>query len=177
MRAALDLAREVGYVKLSIEGVAVRAGVGKHTVYRRWDSKGQLFLDSLLSLNGPVLDYRDTGDIKADLRRQIYAAVDLLGTPPWGPLYQALLGEAQHDPAVSVSLNERFIRPQTEKTVARLRAAQEQGQVSPDFDLDLVMSILSGPLYFQFLVTREPITHAYVDRVLEALFTGLGPRP
>src|SRR5689334_736742 len=98
MRATLDLAREVGYAKLSIEGVASRAGVGKHTIYRRWPSKGLLFHDALLTLNEPVLDYPDTGDVMADLRRQIHGTVDLLGTPPWGPLYQALLGEAQHDP-------------------------------------------------------------------------------
>lgn len=176
MRATLDLASEVGYAKLSIEAVAARAGVGKHTIYRRWPSKGLLFHDSLLSLNEPVLDYPDTGDVMADLRQQIHAVADLLGTPPWGPLYQALVGEAQHDPAVAASLNERFIRPQTEKTVARLRTAKEQGQISPDFDLDLAMAILSGPLYFRFLITQEPVTHDYIDRTVEALFAGMGPR-
>ncbi|MEV0676011.1 TetR/AcrR family transcriptional regulator [Actinosynnema sp. NPDC050436] len=177
MRAALDVALEAGYARLSIEAVAARAGVGKHAVYRRWTSKGLLFLDSILSLNEPALDYPDTGDVRADLRHQIHAAVDLLGAPPWGPLYRALLGEAQHDPAVAAGLVERFIRPQAEKTEARLRTAREQGQVSADFDLDLAMSILSGPLYFQFMITQEPVTHAYVDRVLDALFAGLGPRP
>ena len=177
MRATLDLAREAGYAKLSIEAVAARAGVGKHTIYRRWPSKGLLFLDSLLSRNEPMLDYPDTGDVVADLRRQIHAVVDLLGTPPWGPLYQALVGEAQHDPAVAASLNERFIRPQAEKTVARLEAAKERGQISPDFDLELAMAILSGPLYFRFLIIQEPVTHDYVDRILQALFAGLEPRP
>jgi AcrR family transcriptional regulator len=177
MQAALEVARETGYAKLSIEGVAARAGVGKHTVYRRWSSKGLLFLDSLLSLSGPDLDYPDTGDVLTDLRQQIHAAVDLLATPPWDALYRALLGEAQHDPAVAAGLNERFIRPQAEKTITRLRIAQEQGHVSPDFDLDLAMSILSGPLYFQFLVTQEPITREYVDRTLDALFAGMEPRP
>jgi AcrR family transcriptional regulator len=176
MRATLDLAREAGYAKLSIEGVAARAGVGKHTVYRRWPSKGLLFLDSLLTRNEPVLDYPDTGDVMTDLRLQTHAAVDLLGTPPWGPLYQALIGEAQHDPAVAAALNERFIRPQTERTVSRLKAAKEQGQISADFDLDLAMAILSGPLYFTFLVTQEPVTHDYVDRVYQALFDGMRPR-
>ena len=176
-RATLELAREVGYAKLSIEGVASRAGVGKHTIYRRWPSKGLLFLDALLSANEPVLDYPDTGDIVADLRRQISAVVDLLGTPPWGPLYQALVGEAQHDPAVAASLNERFIRPQAEKTIARLEAGRALGQISPDFDLDLAMAILSGPLYFRFLISQEPVTHDYVDRILRALFAGIGPRP
>ncbi|MGW0586562.1 TetR/AcrR family transcriptional regulator [Streptosporangium sp. NPDC002607] len=176
MKATLALAQESGYAKLSIEAVAARAGVGKHTIYRRWPSKGLLFLDSLLSLNEPALDYPDTGDVMADLRRQIYAAVDLLGNPPWGPLYRALVGEAQHDPMVAAGLSERFIRPQADKTIIRLKAAQKQGQVSPDFDLDLAMAILSGPLYFRLLITQEPMTHDYVDRILEALFAGMRPR-
>ncbi|TMR27237.1 TetR/AcrR family transcriptional regulator [Nonomuraea zeae] len=176
MQATLALAQEIGYARLSIEAVAARAGAGKHTIYRRWPSKGLLFLDSLLSLNEPVLDYPDTGDVLADLREQIYAAVDLLASPPWGPLYRALIGEAQHDPAVAAALNDRFIRPQTDKTIARLKTAQDQGQVSPDLDLDLVMAILSGPLYFGLLITQESMTHDYIDRVLDALFTGMSPR-
>ncbi len=99
MRTTLELGgQEVGYAKLSIEAIATRAGVGKHTVYRRWPSKGALLLDSLLSLSDAVLDYADTGDVVADLRKQIYAAVDLLARAPFRPLFQALVGEAQHDP-------------------------------------------------------------------------------
>lgn len=176
MQAALALAQEGGYAKLSMEAVAARAGVGKHTIYRRWPSKGLLFLDSLLSLNEPVLEFPNTGDVLADVRQQAYAAVDLLANPPWGPLYQALVGEAQHDPAVAAGLIERFIRPQADRTISRLKAAQDQGQVSPGLDLDLVMAILSGPLYFRLLITQEPMTHDYVDRVFEALFAGLSPR-
>ncbi|WP_433247519.1 TetR/AcrR family transcriptional regulator [Streptosporangium sp. CA-135522] len=176
MRTTLDLAQEVGYAKLSIEAVAARAGVGKHTIYRRWPSKGALFLDSVLSLNETALDYPDTGDVMADLREQIYAAVDLLGRPPLGPLYQALVGEVQHNPAVAAELNDRFITPQADKTVARLKAARDQGQLAPDFDLDLAMEILSGPLYFRVLIAQQPLTHDYVDRMLEALFAGMRPR-
>jgi AcrR family transcriptional regulator len=177
MRTTLDLAVEVGYAKLTIEGVASRAGVGKHTVYRRWPSKGLLFLDSLLSLNEPALDYPDTGDFAADLRQQTYAAVDLLGSPPWNTLFRALVAEAQHDPAVAAGLNERFIRPQADKTIARLRIAKDHGQVAPDIDLDLAMTLLSGPLYFTFLISQQPLTHEYIDRVQHALLTGLSPRP
>ncbi|MCK2220469.1 TetR/AcrR family transcriptional regulator [Actinomadura sp. ATCC 31491] len=175
MRTTLELGQEIGYAKLSIEAVAARAGAGKHTIYRRWPSKGALLLDSLLSLNEAGLDYPDTGDIAADLRVQIHAAVDLLAGPPFGPLFRALIGEAQHEPQVAAALNERFIGPQADKTVARLRAARDQGQLSPQFDLELAMAILSGPLYFQLLITQEPLTHEYVDRILDALFTGIGP--
>lgn len=176
VRATLDLAREVGYAKLSIEAVAARAGVGKHTVYRRWPSKGALFLDAVFSLNESGFGHRDTGDVVADLREQMERAVNLLGRPPWGPLYQDLVGEAQHDPEVAAALNRRFIEPQTADTVARLRAAKEQGQLAPDFDLDVAMDILSGPLYYRLLITQEPLTVDYIDRVLRALFGGMSPR-
>jgi AcrR family transcriptional regulator len=177
MRAALDLAREVGYAKLSIEAVAARAGVGKHTVYRRWPSRGLLFLDAVLSLNTAGLDHRDTGDIVADLREVMTRAADLLGRPPWGPLYQDLIGEAQHDPEVAAALNRRFIEPQTANTLARLTAARDQGQLAPDFDLDLAFEILSGPLYYRLLITQQPLTHDHIDRVLQAVFAGMSPRP
>ncbi|MFI1680579.1 MULTISPECIES: TetR/AcrR family transcriptional regulator [unclassified Streptomyces] len=174
MRTTLELGQEIGYAKLSIEAIAARAGAGKHTIYRRWPSKGALLLDSLLSLHRSTLNFTDTGDIVADLRSQMHAAIDLLASPPFGPLYQALVGEAQGDPQVAAALNERFITPLTELTVARLKTAKDQGQLSPDFDLDLAMAILSGPLYFQFLITQEPLTHAYADRIVDALFAGMG---
>ncbi|QKW37527.1 TetR/AcrR family transcriptional regulator [Actinomadura sp. NAK00032] len=176
MRTALDLAGESGYAKLSIEAVAARAGVSKHTIYRRWPSRGLLFLDAVLSLNTAGLDHADTGDIVADLRDVMTRAADLLGRPPWGPLFRDLIGEAQHDPEVADALNRRFIQPQTADTVARLRAAKEQGQIDHDVDLDLAMEILSGPLFFRLLITGEPLTDAYIDHVLRAVFTGMAPR-
>jgi AcrR family transcriptional regulator len=176
-RTTLELAQEVGFAKLSIEGVAARAGVGKHTIYRRWPSKGALFLDALLPIDERVLNFANTGDIEADLRTQAYASVDLLAQPPFGPLYAALLGEAQHDPAVGAAHNERFMAPQTQKLRERLEIAQEQGQLSPEFDLDLAMPIFSGALYFQLLVTQEPLTHEYVDRMFATLFAGMRPKP
>lgn len=175
MRTALEAGQELGYAKLSMEVIASRAGVGKHTVYRRWSSKGALLLDALLALGGTDLDYPDTGDLRADLRTQIHGAVDLLAASPLSPLFKALVAEAQHAPDVAAALNERFIAPQAEKTVARLNAGRAQGQLSADFDLDLAMSLLSGPLYFRLLVTQEPLTHDYVNRILDALFTGMGP--
>ncbi|MFC5827327.1 TetR/AcrR family transcriptional regulator [Nonomuraea insulae] len=177
MQTALDLAREVGYAKLSMEAVATRAGVGKDTIYRRWPSKALLFLDAVLSSRITGLEHPDTGDIVADLREVMIRAVDLLAQPPWGPLYQELIGEAQHNPEVAAALNERFIQPQTADTLARLKTAEEQGQLAPEFDLDLAFEVLSGPLYFRLLITHQPMTPDYIDRLLQAVFAGMGPQP
>ncbi|TDC75455.1 TetR/AcrR family transcriptional regulator [Actinomadura sp. 7K507] len=177
MRATLDLALEAGYAKLSIEAVATRAGVGKHTIYRRWPSKGMLFLDAVLSMNTEGLAHRDTGDIVADTREVMIKATELLTGPPWAPLYRALLGEAQHDPKVAAGHKERFIQRQSDDFLRRLQTAKDQGQIASDFDLELAMDLLSGALYYRFLCTQEPITRDYIDRVLNAAFTGMAPRP
>lgn len=175
MKATLDLAREVGYAKLSIEAVATRAGVGKHTVYRRWPSKGLLFHDSLMALNDPATVRPDTGDIKEDLRQILHSTVDLMASPEWGPLYRALLGEAQQDPAVAASLKERFLDPATERMRTRVEAARRHGQIDAGFDADLAMELLAGPMYYRYLVSQEPLTYERFDRILDIVFEGLAP--
>jgi AcrR family transcriptional regulator len=39
--ATRTLLRDVGYQQLTMEAVALRAGVGKPTLYRRWHSKAE----------------------------------------------------------------------------------------------------------------------------------------
>jgi AcrR family transcriptional regulator len=79
LTAALDLVEESGYAKLSIEGIAARAGVGKQTIYRWWPSKGAVLLDALLALSedqeGEVLSLPDTGDLAADLKLVLRATI------------------------------------------------------------------------------------------------------
>src|SRR3954452_824138 len=84
LRVTLDLAAEVGYAGLTIEAVARRAGVGKHTVYRRWPSKAALLLDALSRVWTTDLDYHDTGDVRADLREQFLRSAPALASPPIG---------------------------------------------------------------------------------------------
>ncbi|WP_218021292.1 TetR/AcrR family transcriptional regulator [Nocardia crassostreae] len=171
LKVTLDLAQEVGYAKLSIEGIAARAGVGKHTVYRRWPSKGALFLDALLSSIEEDLSYPDTGDVVADLRTQMLSATNVLARPPYNTLYAALVGEAQHDPAIAKTLHERFIEPQARRTIDRLCSAQEKGQLPPDLDLEMALTVLYGPLYFIFLLTPETLSADHVNRLLDTVLT------
>ena len=47
LAATLELLAEAGVAGLSMDVLAQRAGVGKATIYRRWDSKEALILDAL----------------------------------------------------------------------------------------------------------------------------------
>jgi AcrR family transcriptional regulator len=176
LTAALDLVGEVGYAKLSIEGIAARAGVGKQTIYRWWPSKGAVLFDAVLAGaedEGGETALPDTGDLEADLKTVLRATVDGLNDPAQDRLLRALSVEIVQDPQLAVLYAERLDGPMKEAKKARLRAAQEAGQLPADLDLDVAVEMIWSPLTARWLHRTGPLTHAYADAVVEAALNGL----
>ena len=125
LKAALELVEEVGYAKLSIEGIAARAGVGKQTIYRWWPSKGAVLFDAVLDLAEADGDAAlpDTGDLEADLKLVLRATVDEFNDPRRDRLLRALALEIAGDPALAKLYAERLDGPLHERKKARLRSA------------------------------------------------------
>ncbi len=177
LAAALDQVAEVGYAKLSIEGIAAAAGVGKQTIYRWWPSKGAVLLDSLLGLSegqdGEVVALPDTGDLEADLKLVLRATVDELNNPRYDGPMRALAAETQRDPALAAACAERLDEPLKVLKRQRLRSAQEAGHLPPDVDLDLASDLIWGPLMSRWLQRSGSLTHEYAERVVERALNGL----
>ena len=167
LQVTLDLAAEVGYAGLTIEAVARRAGVGKHTIYRRWPSKAALLLDALSRVWTTDLDYHDTGDVRADLREQFLRSAPALSTPPIGPVYRALIAEAQSDPARRATLHERFLLTVERHTLDRITRAQHAGELVADVDLEFAAEVLCGTLYYRSLLSTRVIDEDTVDDLLD----------
>lgn len=179
--AAFELAGEVGYAKLSIEGIAARAGVGKQTIYRWWPSKGAVLFDAVLSLTegqegADSVALPDTGDLEADLKLVLRATVDEFADPAYDRPLRALSIEITNDPALAALYAERLEGPMNELKKARLRAAQEAGQLPADLDLDVAVDLIWSPLLSRWLHRSGPLTHAYADAVVETALRGLYAR-
>ncbi|MEU7877365.1 TetR/AcrR family transcriptional regulator [Microbispora bryophytorum] len=179
LTAAFDLVGEVGYAKLSIEGIAARAGVGKQTIYRWWPSKGAVLFDAFLMLSEGEDDSAalpDTGDLEADLKAVLRATVAELNDPRYDEPMRALSTEILHDPALAAAYAERLDGPMKELKKQRLRSAQRAGQLSGDLDLDVAIEMLWGPLLNRWLQRSGPLTPDYADTVVETALHGLRPR-
>ncbi|WP_169985382.1 TetR/AcrR family transcriptional regulator [Microbispora sp. H10836] len=179
LTAAFELVGEVGYAKLSIEGIAARAGVGKQTIYRWWPSKGAVLFDAFLMLSEGEDDSAalpDTGDLEADLKTVLRATVAELNDPRYDEPMRALNTEILHDPALAATYAERLDRPMKELKKQRLRSAQRAGQLSGDLDLDVAIEMLWGPLLNRWLQRSGPLTPEYADSVVETALNGLRPR-
>jgi len=171
LKAAFELCQEHGFGRLTIEAIAARAGVGKTTIYRWWPSTGAVILDVFLDTVMERTDITDTGDARADMRHQVRALADVLADAEIGPHIAGLVGEAQTNAALANQLDERLVQPARTALHERLTAAQRDGQIRPDIDIDVTADALFAPIWFRLLVTRDHISETYADAVVDAVIT------
>ena len=174
--AALALCRDQGYAKVTIEAIAARAGVGKQTIYRWWPSKGAVVLDAFERVAAEI-PVPDTGDVLADMRTFLTNVVTLFTDDNFGPHLGALIGEAQHDPAVRTALLEQYLKPRRAAVADRLRLAQQHGQLPGELDLTAVLEVIFGALYHRLLLRNGPLDQAYAHFVAEIVLGGCSAQP
>ena len=179
LAAARALVTEEPYEKVTVEAIAARAGVGKQTIYRRWPSKSAIVVAALLALSedadGQSVTLPDTGDLRADLGLVMRATAEEFSDPSFGKLIRALNTEIANDAALAAEYREKLAGPLDEAKKARLRSAQQAGQLAPDADLDLVLDMLYAPLFLRWLHRSGPLTAAYADSLVDATLRAFGP--
>lgn len=179
LAATRELIAESGYAKVSIEAIAARAGVGKQTIYRWWPSKGAVIFDSFLALSesaeGAGIELPDTGDLAADLKLVLRATAAEFADPEFERPVRALNSALIHDPELAARYRETLAHPVDEAKKARLRSAQESGQLDPAADLDLVLEMLYAPLFQRWLLRTGPLTDEYADALVENTLRAFRP--
>src|SRR3954447_10880367 len=66
LRAAADELRDAGYVGLTMDRVARRAGTNKNAIYRRWPNRAALGLAAYRQLVATDRQIPDTGELRGD---------------------------------------------------------------------------------------------------------------
>jgi AcrR family transcriptional regulator len=146
----------VGYARMSIEGIARRAGVGKTAVYRRWRSKLHLVLDVVSALAVQGLPVPDTGSLEGDLRLLYEFTSRALRHPVASQIIPDLQAEAARNPEIAEAMQKALREGQDGVASKIVVAAAERGEVDGDLDRDLALDLISGPLYWRSVVIRSP---------------------
>src|SRR3984957_14831848 len=147
LHAVDDLLVEVVYAAMTMKGIAERAGVGRQTVYRWWSTKAEiLFEASVIDAASELApDPRET--TAEDLTAYLEAVSQFLTVSPAGAAYRALLGEAQHDPAVAGLLATPDLLGDSARPV--IERAIPRGDLPAQPDAHLAVGLLVGPLFFR----------------------------
>ncbi|MEU1693533.1 TetR/AcrR family transcriptional regulator [Streptomyces hirsutus] len=146
----------VGYARMSIEGIARRAGVGKTAVYRRWRSKLHLVLDLVSAIAVQGLPAPDTGSLEGDLRLLYEVTSRALRHPVASQILPDLQAEAARNPDIAEALRKALREGQDGVAKGIVTEAQERGEVRPGVDHALALDLISGPLYWRSVIIRNP---------------------
>lgn len=176
LEATFALLKEEGFERLSIEGIAARASVGKTTIYRWWASKGVVAVEAFLAAVEPQIAFVDSGSPRTDvvLQMQSLAAVY---RGPIGRLVREMIGAAQHDEAMREAFLAGFLEPRREQARRAVRRGIDAGLFRPDVDLDVAIDALWAPIYYRLLVSGASLDDATIAAHAEIVLHGLRPGP
>ena len=173
LQATLDLLAEVGYESMSIEAIASRAGVGKTTIYRRYTSKEELVADAIESLR-EELPIPDTGSFWGDMDILINNAAKKIDSPLGRQTLALIISTASSNPQFAEVYWTKYTKLRREALSKVLKRAKSRSEIHKDADIELIIDLLSGSLYYALIF--KPITEpveAYMRRTMNLLLKGV----
>jgi AcrR family transcriptional regulator len=166
--AALALLVEVGFAGMTMEGVAARAGVGKATVYRRWESKADLVVDAVLRRCREYVVSPDTGSLTGDLL-ELYRAL-LAKFRRDGLVMQSFVAEQGRHPELAEVFRTAFLEERRAAMRDVLARGVGRGELAPDADLDLLGDVGSALMWHRFSISGSPLDDDLPQRIVDQFF-------
>ncbi|MGP3972670.1 TetR/AcrR family transcriptional regulator [Streptomyces sp. 8N114] len=177
-RAALV---EVGWSRLTMGEIALRAGVAKTTLYRRWAAKSELVVDAVAVLFDE-LELPDRGCLRADVEGVVLSFAALLRRPETKTALMAVLAESTTDEALRARIREAIVDRQKRLVLDGRARAQQRGELPPDPPdpaetarvVDLIFDVIAGAVVHRSLVSDCPVDEAWARQFATLLLEGLG---
>jgi AcrR family transcriptional regulator len=172
--AALEVLQEVGYSNTTTDAIAERAGASKATIYRWWANKTAVVIEALRKQVAREAPFPDTGDVAADIHQQLQNFVHFLDG--WrGRVFKAFMAAAQSDSAFANSFRADWILPRRAEAKEIFERHRAEGRLHCDVDLELLLDLMYGPIYFRLLAGHAPLdsnfARAVGDMTLRSLVT------
>lgn len=169
LQAALELLAEVGFERMSIEAIATRAGVGKTTIYRRYDSKEELVADAIESLREEIV-LPDTGTLWGDMDALIQNAAQITLSPLGRQTVAMIISSASSNPQFAQIYWTKYLQPRRQAFAVVIERAKTRNEIQANIDPALVFDTMSGiMLYAQIFQPTSESWEAYVRGALHLI--------
>ena len=173
--AATTLLVEEGHQAVTPQRVSKETGVARSTIYRHWPDRASLLLDTIDTIVAPHHTASTVGDLGIDLRTALDNLRSRLGRQPFLEVFAALLDQTMQS-AELAKAQRRFVSGVTTPVREVIVTAIESGQVGPTVKPDEAVALLTGPLFHQHVLQREPISDDLIARSVEGFLTTIGDR-
>jgi AcrR family transcriptional regulator len=154
--AARELLAEHGYLGLSMEAVARRAGVGKQTLYRRWPRRPLLVYEAYFGgVQRTSAHLPDTGSLAGDLAGATSYMDQVFRLPGTVALVSGLVADCLVEPDLMRMLREMMMTPDLEVAEVIFDRAVRRGELPADSDVRALAEIMAGSMFAHHVLYGE----------------------
>jgi AcrR family transcriptional regulator len=176
LSVTLEVLRETGYDKFTVDEVVGRAHASKTTVYRRWPSKAELICAAFANrIRNEAGTPPDSGNLRDDLLQ--LAEIITRDADEYGRTIAGILAASEQSPDLRTLLVDELQRGRKEQYHGLLQRAVTRGEISPAVISDDIWDVLPAYIMFRVLQHERPVTahtlRALVDEVLLPSLTRL----
>jgi AcrR family transcriptional regulator len=173
LAAAHRLLETEGLASVTFGRVSRETGVSRTTLYRHWSNPSELISEAWARV-APSNRVSHTVALEDDLVAVFQAVRDVVESSTMRRSLPALLVAAQRDPVIS-ALHAQFVRDRRQPIVERLRAAIAEGDIRADADPDLLVDLLSGPIFYRQLLRQTRTSDRDVHAIVAAALASVRP--
>lgn len=168
IKATHELLHELGGVGLTIEAIARRANVGKPTIYRWWPTLADIVLEAVLLQAGTkikVIPFKSLQETLNQFLRQSMKAI----TDGGDAHLRFLMAHAQKDEGFRERFRDNFTTQRRTVLNSIFLQAIDHGQISPNQNLEMLIDIVFGTMWYRLLIGHAPIDESFADELTETI--------
>jgi AcrR family transcriptional regulator len=176
IQAAYELLREVGFERMTIDAIAARAGVGKATIYRWYETKDDLVIEALIATWQVEKQFiPDTGSLSSDLQAMLQYTLEndpvCFNRQSLALTMTALAGS----PQLAKTYWDLYVTKKRAGFKIVFERAKQRRELAADADTDLFLDLFHGYVLFGLLVRpKGVVSNKAVGTAIKHLLEGFG---
>jgi AcrR family transcriptional regulator len=166
LEAAMALIAQVGYDRTTIDAIALRAGVSKPTLYRRWPhGKAELVADAIRERRAEASPTPDTGSLRGDMLALVAIQTGQLLEDVH--LACGLLTQLRTSPELAAVMHDHVLAEERGRVTDVLARAVARGELPAARVSPLFADIAGSIVFTRVTITGEPVDRAFSEELVD----------
>ncbi len=163
---------EEGLGRLTIDRVALESGVGKPTIYRTWANSHELAMAAFLAAPRDQFGTPQARSTRKALTAHLAAVIATFDSVR-GRQITLTMASADPESELAKAFRTQIMLQSREVGRALLARGIAAGQLRQPADLEIVLDMIYGPLFYRLLAGHLPLTSSVAQRLIDTLMSGI----
>ncbi len=170
LESVLDTIAEDGINKVTMEGIAQRAGVSKASLYRRFPTKSDMAKAAVEHIRSESPTIPERGSAYERLLYVMEATRASIQGSRYGRIMLAVISHSHDHPELAQLVYDRILQPRRMRIREIVEQGIEAGEFPSTLNIDVAMPTLIGPmLYLGMWSMCDPVSQTSTEDVLRSV--------